>query len=194
MDRAIAIDRWAIDEYRDYLRLLARIHLSPRLHAKIDASDIAQQAVLQAHANRSQFHGQTEAEWLAWLRTILANTITATGRRYGTESRDLDRERSLDAELQLSASRLECALAADQTSPSQAAIRTEELLRLAKAMAGLSEDERKVIELHHLGGLQVSEVAELLNRSRSAVVGLLYRGLKRLRIALDGKERKDGST
>jgi RNA polymerase sigma-70 factor, ECF subfamily len=188
MDRAIDVDRWTVDEYCDYLRLLARFQLSPRLQAKIDASDIAQQTILQAHANRSQFRGQTEAEWLGWLRTILANTLTAAGRRYCAEARDLNRECSLDAELQLSASRLERVLAADQTSPSQVAVRTEELLRLAHAISCLPEDQRRVIDLHHLGGLPVSEVAELMDRSRSAVVGLLFRGLKRLRVLLGKAE------
>jgi RNA polymerase sigma-70 factor (ECF subfamily) len=48
-------------------------------------------------------------------------------------------------------------------------------------MALLPEDQRRVVELHHLQGLPVAEVAQLIGRTRPAVVGLLFRGLNKLR-------------
>jgi RNA polymerase sigma-70 factor (ECF subfamily) len=81
----------------------------------------------------------------------------------------------------MSSSRLECLIAVDQTSPSQWAVRGEELLRLATALAQLPNDQARVIELHHLQGLPVAEVAARIGRTRPAVVGLLFRGLKKLR-------------
>jgi RNA polymerase sigma-70 factor (ECF subfamily) len=51
--------------YRVYLHLLARQHLDQRLRGKLDSSDIVQQALLQAHASREQFRGQTEGERIA---------------------------------------------------------------------------------------------------------------------------------
>jgi RNA polymerase sigma-70 factor (ECF subfamily) len=188
VDRTAETHERHLEGYRDYLRLLARLQLSPRLQAKLDASDVVQQALLQAHAARAQFRGQTEAEWLAWLRTILANALAATLRRFGTEARDLDRERSLEVELDLSSSRLEGVLAADQTSPSQRAVRWEEMLRLARALARLPPEQQQVVELHHLKGLTLAEVAAQTDRTRPAVVGLLFRGLKKLRELLRGPE------
>lgn len=181
VERTAVLNPRRLGDYREYLRLLVRVQLSPRLQAKLDASDVVQQAILQAHASQSQFRGQTEAEWLGWLRTILANTLAAEGRRYGAEARNVARERSLEAELELSSSRLESLLVADQTSPSQGAVRAEELLRLAQAMSQLPEDQRWVVELHHLQGLPVAVVADQMQRSRAAVVGLLFRSLKKLR-------------
>ena len=137
---------------------------------------------------RAQFRGQTEAEWLGWLRAILANTLAAAGRRFGTEARDLNRERSLEAQLELSSSRLSSLLAADQSSPSERASHSEELLQLAQALAVLPSDQQRVIELHHLQGLPVAQVAEIIGRTRPATVGLLFRGLKRLRQLLQGQE------
>jgi RNA polymerase sigma-70 factor, ECF subfamily len=170
-----------IEDHRDYLLLLVRLQIGPRLRAKLDASDVVQQAILQAHERRDQFRGRTEAEWLAWLRAILANVLAATARRFDAQARDPGRERSLEAELERSASRLENLLAADQTSPSKRAVRGEELLRLAQALACLPEDQRRVVELHYLKGLTVAEVAERIGRTRPAAVGLLFRGLKQLR-------------
>jgi RNA polymerase sigma-70 factor (ECF subfamily) len=170
-----------LENYRDYLRLLARLQLHSRLQVKLDASDIVQQTLLQAHEGRAQFRGETEAEWLAWLRAILANTLAGAARRFSTEARDLERERSLEAELDLSSSRLERLLAADQSSPSEQAVRGEELVRLASALAQLPADQQRVVELHYLKGLPVAEIAALMERSSPAVVGLLFRGLKKLR-------------
>lgn len=175
-----ATDR-PLGRYRDYLRVLARLQLRAGARAKLDASDIAQQAILHAHANRGQFRGTTEAEWLGWLRAILANTLAAAVREFSTAARDLTRERSLEDELERSSVRLERLLAADQSSPSEGAVRGEELLRLAAALARLPDDQRRVVELHHLKGLTVAEVATEVGRTRPAVVGLLFRGLKRLR-------------
>ena len=170
-----------LEGYRDYLRLLARTQLGPRLQAKLDASDVAQQTILRAHEARGQFRGTTEAEKLAWLRAILASVLAAAARRFEARARDVGRERSLEGDLELSSSRLEGLFAGDQTSPSQRAVRGEELLRLAAALTLLSEDQRPVVELHHLQGLPVAEVAAQMGRTRAAVVGLLFRGLKKLR-------------
>jgi len=170
-----------LEGYRDYLRLLARAQLTPRLQAKMDASDVVQQAILQAHEAQPQFRGTTEAEKLAWLRAILANVLAAAVRRFETAAREVGRERSLEAELELSSSRLECLLAADQSSPSQRAVRGEDLLRLAAALTQLPDDQRRVVELHYLQSLPIAEAAQQLGRTRPAVVGLLYRGVKKLR-------------
>ena len=89
-----------LEGYRDYLRLLARTQMGPRLQAKLDASDIAQQAILQAHQARGPFRGTTEGERLAWLRAILANVLAAAARRFEARARDVGRERSLEAELE----------------------------------------------------------------------------------------------
>jgi RNA polymerase sigma-70 factor (ECF subfamily) len=188
VDSRTATSARALEDYRDYLHLLARLHLGPRLQPKLDASDIVQQAILQAHAGRARFRGSTESEWLAWLRAILANALAAAARQYDTEARDLDRERSLEAALELSSSRMEGLFATDDSSPSERAVRGEELLLLSCALASLPAEQRQVVELHHLKGLTVAEVAERMGRTRAAVVGLLYRGLKKLRELLQGEE------
>ena len=181
MQRAESNDIRSIESYRDYLLLLVRLQIGARLRAKLDASDIVQQAILNAHERRAQFRGQTEAEWLGWLRAILANVLAAALRKFDTQARDPARERSLEAELEQSSSRMESILAADQPSPSERAVRSEQFMMLAGALSRLPENQRRAVELHYLKGLTVAEVAEQIGRTRPAVVGLLFRGLNQLR-------------
>jgi RNA polymerase sigma-70 factor (ECF subfamily) len=172
----------SLEAYRDYLRLLAGVQLDPRLRGKLDPSDLVQETLARAHEKAEQFRGSTEAERAAWLRQILSNQIAAAVRRHlAAGKRDAGRERSLNAAVEQSSARLEALLAADQTSPSERAVRHEELHRLAEALARLPEDQRRAVELHHLHGLAVEDMAHELGRSESAAGGLLRRGLKRLR-------------
>jgi RNA polymerase sigma-70 factor (ECF subfamily) len=170
-----------LEEYRDYLRLLARLQLDPRLQAKLDPSDVVQQTLLRAHENRASFRGRTEAERTAWLRQILAHTLADVLRRFGTQGRAVGRERSLEAGLDESVSRLEAWLAVEGPSPAQEAQRNEQLLRLAAALDQLPPDQRQAVELHHLQGRPLADVAEHMGRGKRAVAGLLFRGLRSLR-------------
>jgi len=166
-----------LEKYRDYLRFLARQNLDPRLHGKFDPSDVVQQTMLEAHQAWGQFRGQSPAELAAFLRRILAHNLTDALRRYGAAARNVDLEKGLAD----SSARLEGLLAADQPSPSQQAVQVEDLQHLARALAQLPEDQRRAVELRHLHGSSVAEIAEQLMRSETAVGGLLRRGLKRLR-------------
>jgi RNA polymerase sigma-70 factor (ECF subfamily) len=170
-----------LERYRNYLRLLARMQLDPRLRGKLDPSDIVQQTLLQAHQMQGQFRGTTEAEQAAWLRQILVRTMANAVRDMGRLKRDVGRERSLEAAIEESSLRLEAWLASEQTSPSVRAEKNEQLLRLAEALEQLPEAQREAVVLHHLRGLSLAQLAGQLDRSEAAAAGLLHRGIKRLR-------------
>jgi len=181
---------WApsLERFRSYLRLLARLQLDPRLRAKLDPSDLVQQTLLQAYQALPQFRGQSQAELAGWLRQILARNLANATRDLTRAKRDVARERSLEATLAESSARLEAWLAAEQPSPGQLADQNEQLLHLAEALAGLPDAQREALEQHYLQGRPVAEVAQHLGRSTTAVVGLLHRGLQRLRSQLQELE------
>jgi RNA polymerase sigma-70 factor (ECF subfamily) len=167
------------ERFREYLGLLARLQLGPRLRSKFDPSDVVQQTLLEAYAKRNQFRG-SEAERAAWLRQILVHNLADALRAFDQAKRDAGRERSLEAAIQESSARLGAWLAAEQSSPSQRVQRHEEAVRLAEALAELPEDNREALVLHYCEGLPLGEVAGRMGRTTASVAGLLKRGLKRL--------------
>jgi RNA polymerase sigma-70 factor (ECF subfamily) len=171
----------ALERYRDYLALLARLHLPPRLQSKVGASDIVQQTLLKAAQNWGQFRGHSEAEWAGWLRRILTNTLVDVARELAGAKRDVALERSLEASLVESSARLEAFLQANQSSPSEQALQQEQLLRLSAALAQLPEEQRQALEMHYLHGCTVAEVATHMSRTERSVAGLVRRGLQKLR-------------
>jgi RNA polymerase sigma-70 factor (ECF subfamily) len=177
-----------LERFREYLGLLARMQLARRLQGKIDLSGVVQQTMLEAHQAIPQLQGQGDEQRAVWLRRILANNLRDEVRKLSAGKRDVGRERSLEAELEASSSRLEAWLAGNQSSPSQRAIRQEQLLALANALAELPAEQRQAVELHHLKGRPLAEVAREMARGKGAVAALLFRGLKKLRSMLKDPE------
>ena len=174
-----------LERYRNYLRMLASVETSERFQGKVDLSGVVQETMVDALREEARLQGLPEHCRVSWLRTTLANNLRDEIRKWTAEARDVGRERSIEAALNDSASRIEAWLEADHSSPSQRAERNESLLRLADALARLSEDQRRVVELHHLAGHPISETAAAMGRSKDAVGGLLFRGLKRLKELMD---------
>src|SRR5436305_3135837 len=108
-------ERRSLEDYRDYLRLLAGVQLDTALRAKLDPSDLVQETLLRAHRAADQFDWRGPAETAAWLRTILANVLTDVVRRFDADARAVGRERSLQAAVEESSARLEAWLADDRT-------------------------------------------------------------------------------
>ncbi|MEM9365078.1 MAG: sigma-70 family RNA polymerase sigma factor [Planctomycetota bacterium] len=170
-----------VARYEDYLRMLARTHLRPQYQAKIGASDIVQQTMLQAVRASDQFRGESEPEYRGWLRQILVRQMCHLDRDLHRDKRDVRREQSMQAAVDGSSLRLEGLLAGGDATPSQHVAGRESVARLAKAIAGLPDAQRDAIELHYLQGLKLTEVAEQLGKTTGAIAGLLHRGMKQLR-------------
>ena len=171
-----------LETYRRYLALLARVQIGQRLQGKVDASDVVQETFLEAHQNFPRFRGASEAEFVGWLRQILAGNLADLLRRYlGAKGRDVRLEREIQDAFDRSSILLDRGLVAPISSPSQQAARREQAVVLADALEQLPADYRDVLVLRHLEGLTFPEVARRMGRSLDSVEKLWMRGLARLR-------------
>ena len=171
--------------YRPYLTVLAQTQISRRLQGKADAADLVQETFLEAHRHFGGFRGQTDAEFSAWLRSILAGVIANHVRRYmRTKSRDARLERELTVELGDTSDVLERGIAANVATPSQEVVRREDSLKLSRALDLLPPHYREVVLLRHIEGLPFAQVAEQMNRTVESVEKLWVRALARLRYLL----------
>jgi RNA polymerase sigma-70 factor (ECF subfamily) len=174
-----------LERYRPLLRLLAQIHLDPRLRSKLDPSDLVQETFARACAALRDFRGTTDAEREAWLRAILARTLLHAVRKFLRQQNcDVGRERPLDPVAERSSVRIADWLAAEQSSPSQQAAHNEQVFRLAAALDMLPQAQRDALILQHWYGLSLAEIGAHLGRTPAAVAGLIKRGLHGLRQAM----------
>ena len=177
-------------DYRQYLLLLARVQLDPRKAKDIDASDIVQQSLLEAHRNRARFRGTSEGERVAWLRRILTCNLADALRALGRDKRDAGRRVSLEQQVERSSLRLGEFLAVDQSSPSQGLHRAERGVMLANVLAELPEAQREALVLQYWHGWTLAQIGQHMHRSQEAVAGLLKRGLKQLRVAVQASDSR----
>ncbi len=175
-----------LELYRAYLNVLARVQIGQRLQSKVDASDVVQEAFLGASRDFPQFRGTTEKEFLGWLRQVLASVLANLVRHYqGTKRRDVRLERRLAAELDQSSQALDRNLVVAQSSPSQQAVRREQSVLLAEALARLPEEWRELLILRHLEGLTWPEVAQRMGRTVDSLKKQWPRALANLRRLLE---------
>ena len=176
----------SLEQFREYLRLLASHQFGSRFRGKVDLSGVVQETLFEAHREIVRGVRVPANERLAWLRTILANNLADHARRLTAEKRDVGREVSLQRDIELSSQRLEDWLAIEMP-PDLAMEQEEQLLSLVDALARLPEAQREAVSLHYWSGLTLVQIAEQLERSRDATAGLIKRGLRQLRINMGAK-------
>jgi len=174
---------------RSYLGLLARAQVESWLAVKVDASDLVQQTLLEAHRDFERFQGGSQREWLAWLRRILARNAADFVRQYrGAAKRAVGREIRFAGTAESDPHGGVPEPAAATATPSQEFLQLDAELRVTAALATLAPDYQEVILLRNLQRLPFDEVARRMNRSRPAAQMLWLRALRKLREALGESE------
>lgn len=176
-DRSYPIDE-LLAKYRPYLRLIAARQLDSIIANRLSASDIVQQTLLEAFRDGALFRGNTEAQFVAWLKAILNNNIAQA-----TQTHILTHKRSVRRERPMAGSDGQTAIhpPAASDSPSGAAMQGESAMILAQQMESLPEDQYEAIRLRYIEGHSLASISSLMDRSEAAVAGLLKRGLEGLR-------------
>jgi RNA polymerase sigma-70 factor (ECF subfamily) len=184
-----------LQQYRNYLMVLAAAQIEHRLRPRVSPSDVVQETMLRAHKNFAQFRGATEHELLAWLRQILVNNLARFVEQHMLAARrDVRREVSIErlgAALEQSTVQLAAMLPDDGKSPSMAVEQREEAVLLADRLAQLPKSYREVLVLRNLQGLPFEEVARRMDRSLGATRMLWLRAIEKLRAVYRKEEHRE---
>jgi RNA polymerase sigma-70 factor (ECF subfamily) len=191
LQRARAGDRQALDElfarHRERLRRMVDMRLDWGLRSRLDASDVVQDAYLEVAGRLEEYLRNPTLPLFLWLRLVVGERLTTLHRQHlGTRMRDTRREVSLySAALpEASSAALAARLLGKHTSPTQAAVRAERLLRLQEALNSLDPIDREVLSLRHFEQLSRAETARVLAIEESAAAKRYIRALKRLKQTL----------
>jgi RNA polymerase sigma-70 factor (ECF subfamily) len=167
-----------LSEMRAWLILLARLHLDYRFR-DCEASDIAQETMVDAIKYRDGIEALKSADLEHWLRRVLRNKVVDFYRRQRPHITEADLHR-IEADIGDSFLRLETMVVDCQSSPSAQAVKQEDQLRLAEAIEQLSEPNREVIVLKDLAGWTLKQIADAQGCSIGTVAGRLRRGRDQL--------------
>jgi RNA polymerase sigma-70 factor (ECF subfamily) len=154
-----------------------------RLKKALDASDVVQETFLDAARDFRKFRGTSEAEFIAWLKRLLAANVADAHRRFlGTQKRNVLQESQVRQMLDQSSAMIDQGIMDHRAgSPSSLAARSEQAVRLAAALERLRPAYHDVILLHHFQGLAFPQVAGELGRSVHSVKNLWLRALVALK-------------
>ena len=186
LERAQAGDAAApqqlLARHRPFLRQLVELRLDPRLRARVDPSDVVQEAQLDAFRRLADYLRRRPMPFRLWLRKtaqerllkVQRQHLEAAGRAVGREVPLPDRSSLVLAQQ----------LLAGGSTPSRRLEQAERARRVGQAVARLPEADRDVLLMRNVEGLSNPEIGYLLGLDPGAVSKRHGRALLRLRALL----------
>lgn len=173
-----------LTRHRERLRGMVAVRMDRRLRGRIDPSDVIQETCLTAAQRFDEYAANPPMTFYLWLRWIAGQRLIDQHRRHlGASGRDAGREFSLyhGAFPEATTADLAAHLLGRLSSPSQAAIRAEQTIRLQEALNTLDPIDREILALRHFEQLTNGEAAQILNLDKSAASKRYARALLRLK-------------
>lgn len=179
------------NQHRARLRTMVRLRIDRRLAGRIDPSDVLQDTFLEVARRMPDYAERGEMPLHLWLRFLAMQQLLQLHRRHlGTGMRDAGREVSLHGggSPRVESASIAAQLVGQFSSPSQAAVRAERQQQMEVALNAMDPIDREVLVLRHFEQLSNSDVARLLDISKTAASNRYVRALQRLRQMLDFKQ------
>ncbi len=168
--------------HRDRLRRMVAVRIDARLAARIDPSDVVQEALIEADRKLDDYMRERPVPFYPWLRRLAWERLVKLHERHvqARKRSVLREEPGILALPEDSAVLLAHRLAGNGTSPSHDLVRKELQERARVALARLAVADREVLVLRYLEQLPTAEIAAVLGIGESAVKMRHRRALDRL--------------
>lgn len=186
-------DRRAVEcllqRYRTRLKQMVRLRMDPRVSARVDPSDVIQDALASASQRLDEYLRTQPIPFYPWLRRIAWQKLVHAHERHLDAQKRSARQEKPDYRGVSDASAMQIAklIAGDLTSPSGAAVRDETRLRVRAALAELSELDREVLLERYVEQLSVKEIAAGLGTTEAAIHMRHMRALEKLHRLVSGE-------
>jgi RNA polymerase sigma-70 factor (ECF subfamily) len=179
--QAGAVDR-LLARHRPYLSKLVGLRLDAQLRARVDPSDVVQEAQMEAARRLDAYLRRPAMPFRLWLRQITYDRLLMLHRRHvGAARRAAHREAVLPDRSSVALAR---GLLASGSAPGERLARRELAGRVRKALDQLAEADRDLVLMRNFEELSNLEVAQLLQISPAAASQRYGRALLRLRNTL----------
>lgn len=188
---ADAVNR-LLDQHREPVRRMIGLRLDPAIAARVDASDVVQEVLLEASRRLNDYLRNPVMPFHLWLRHLAKDhLIDAHRRHHQAQKRGVDREQPIvpAAFAERSSIELAAQFLDQELTPASAAIQQEMERRLHSAIAALEDDDREIILMRHFEQLSNQEAATMLGLSEAAASMRHLRALRRLRQLLQPGEQ-----
>lgn len=188
LSRAAAGDQQARDElfaaYRDRLWRMVRLRLDRRLHGRVEASAVVEEARAEIYRRLAEYVAYPQAPLFLWMRQVAGERLQAVHAAHlGATMDAVGQDVSLfrGALPEANSVSLAAQLLGRFVSAGEEAERAEKQFRLQEALNGMDLRDRELLALRHFEEMDISEAAHVLGISRTEASGAYVRALKRLK-------------
>lgn len=166
------------ERHRDSLRRAIAMRFDPSLRARVDPSDVVQEAQMEAFRRLPDYLARQPMPFHLWLRKTAQERLIMTRRRHMDAScRAVGQELPLPSHSSVVLGRQ---LLGAEKSPSQQVTKEELVVRVRRAISHLSENDREILLMRTYEGLSYDEIACVLAIEAAAARKRYGRALIRL--------------
>ena len=136
---------------------MVALRMDRRLHGRIDASDVIQEAYLEASVRLNEYLGDPSMPFFLWLRFLTGQKLVTLHRHHlGVQMRDAGQEVALcrGPLPEASSAALAAHLLGHDTRASEAAIRAELKIQVQEALNSMDPLDREVLALAPLRAIE----------------------------------------
>ena len=172
-----------LQRHRERLRRMISLRIDGRVAARVDASDVVQEALADAARKLADYVRDRPLPFYPWLHRLAAERLAAVHRRHLRSTNRSVACEEADAFFfpDGSAHRMAESLVAHDTTPSQALLREERRWRVRAALQELAPIDREILMMHYLEALSLRDIAAILDIGEGAAKMRHLRALQRIR-------------
>jgi RNA polymerase sigma-70 factor (ECF subfamily) len=174
------------DRHRPKLERMIRVRLDHRLAGRVSASDVLQEAYIDALKRLEHYFEKPDQPFFGWLRLVVGQRLADVRREHLAQKRDAGKDVAIHpAGPGTDSGCLAAFLVGHLSSPSGVAVKHEAFARLEQALEQMDPLDREVLTLRHFEELSNTETAELLGIQPPAASKRYVRALARLKEILE---------